>query len=73
MYLKNKNIESMAGSEKKKLIKVLSDLLFTNCQENISEKMKSKDLAFDYIDRLYYSRLIITLHKVDFTQILLNG
>ena len=52
----------MAGSEKKKLIKVLSDLLFTNCLENISEKMKSKDLAFDYIDRLYYSRQIITLN-----------
>ena len=62
MYLMNKNIESMAGSEKKKLIKVLSDLLFTNCLENVSEKMKSKDLAFDYIDRLYYSRQIITLN-----------
>ena len=46
MYLKRENIEPMIGRKTKKIIKVF---------ENIFEKMKVYNFAFDYIDRLYHS------------------
>lgn len=46
MYLKRENIEPMIDRKTKKKIKVF---------ENIFEKMKVYNFAFDYINRLYHS------------------
>ena len=60
MYLKSGNI-SMVGSETDKFIKVLYNILLTNYQENMLEKIKGSDFVFDFIDKLYYSCYKTTL------------
>ena len=46
---------SMICSKTNKWIKVLFNLLFTNYQENMFEKMKGCNFLFDYTDPLYFS------------------
>ena len=45
----------MVGSKTNKLIKVLYNMLLTNYQENMLEKIKGNDFVFDFIDKLHYS------------------
>ena len=55
MHTKSINEEFMNGSDTDKIIKELFKSLLQRYQENLQEKMKGSDFAFDGVNFLYYN------------------
>ena len=54
MHTRSDNEEYMNGSDTDEIIKELFESLFQRYQENLQEKMRASDFAFDGINFLYY-------------------
>ena len=54
MHTKSDNEEFMNGSDTDEIIKELSESLLKRYQENLQEKMRGSDFAFDGVSFLYY-------------------
>ena len=54
MHTKSDNKEFMNGSDKDEIIKELFKSLLQRCQENLQEKMRGSDFAFDGVNFLYF-------------------
>ena len=54
MYTKSDNEEFMNGSDTTEIIKELFESLLKRYQENLQEKMRGSDFAFDGVNFLYY-------------------
>ena len=54
MYTKSDNEEFMNGSDTDEIIKELFESLLKRYQENLQEKMRGSDFAFDGVNFLYY-------------------
>ena len=55
MHTKSINEEFMNGSDADEIIKELFKSLLQRYQENLQEKMKGSDFAFDGVNYLYYN------------------
>ena len=55
MHTKSVNEEFMNGSDTDEIIKELFKSLLQRYQENLQEKMKVSDFAFDGVNYLYYN------------------
>ena len=67
MHTRSVKEEFMNGSDTDELIKELSKPLLQRYQENLQEKMKGSDFAFDGVHYLYYDLNKISISKVDHT------
>ena len=54
MHTKRDNKEYMNGSDTDEIIKELFKYLLQRYQENLQEKMRGSDFAFDGVNFLYY-------------------
>ena len=63
MHTRSVNEEFMNGSNTDEVIKALFKSILQKYQENLQEKMKGSDFAFDGINYLYYDLNKITLSK----------
>ena len=63
MHTKSINEEFMNGSDTYEIIKELFKSLFQRYQENLQEKMKGLDFAFDGVNYLYYDLNKICISK----------
>ena len=63
MHTRSANEEFMNGSDKDEMIKELFRSLLQRCQENLQEKMKGSDFAFDGVSYLYYDLNKISISK----------
>ena len=76
MHTRSVNEEFMNGSNTDEVIKALFKSILQKYQENLQEKMKGLDFAFDGINYLYYDLNKITISKggsyIDFPKWLKN-
>ena len=63
MHTKSINEEFMNGSDTDEIIKELFKSLLQRYQENLQEKMKGSDFAFDGVNYLYYDLSKISISK----------
>ena len=63
MHTRSVNEEFMNGSDKDEIIKELFRSLLQRYQENLQEKMKGLDFAFDRVNYLYYDLNKISISK----------
>ena len=63
MHTRSVNEEFMNGSDTDEIIKELFKFLLQRHQENLQEKMKGSDFAFDGVNYLYYDSNKISLSK----------
>ena len=63
MHTKSINEEFMNGSDTDEIIKELFKSLLQRYQENLQEKMKGSDFAFDGVNYLYYDLNKISISK----------
>ena len=63
MYTRTVNEEFMNGSDTDEIIKELFKSLLQRYQENLQEKMKGSDFAFDGVNYLYYDLNKISISK----------
>ena len=63
MHTRSVNEEFMNGSNTDEVIKALFKSILQKYQENLQEKMKGSDFAFDGINYLYYDLNKITISK----------
>ena len=63
MHTKSINEEFMKGSDTDEIIKELFKSLLQRYQENLQEKMKGSDFAFDGVNYLYYDLNKISISK----------
>ena len=63
MHTKSINEEFMNGSDTDEIIKELFKSLSQRYQENLQEKMKGSDFAFDGVNCLYYDLNKISISK----------
>ena len=63
MHTRSANEEFMNGSDKDEIIKELFRSLLQRYQENLQEKMKGLDFAFDRVNYLYYDLNKISISK----------
>ena len=63
MHTRSANEEFMNGSDTDEIIKELSKSLLQRYQENLQEKMKGSDFAFDGVNYLYYDLNKISISK----------
>ena len=63
MHTRRVNEEFMNGSNTDEVIKTLFKSILQKYQENLQEKMKGSDFAFDGINYLYYDLNKITISK----------
>ena len=54
MHTRSNNEEFMNGSDTDEIIKELFKSILQRCQENLQEKMRVSDFAFDSVNFLYY-------------------
>ena len=54
MYTRSYNEEIMNGSDTAEVIKLLFESFLQKYEENLQEKMKGSDFAFDGVNFLYY-------------------
>ena len=54
MHTRSNNEEFMNGSDTDEIIKELFKSILQRCQENLQEKMRGSDFAFDGVNFLYY-------------------
>ena len=54
MHTRSDNEEFMNGSDTDEIIEELFESLLQRCQENLQEKMRGSDFAFDSVSFLYY-------------------
>ena len=64
MHTRSANEEFMNGSDTDEIIKELFKSLLQRYQENLQEKMKGLDFAFDGVNYLYYDLNKISISKV---------
>ena len=76
MHTKNDNEEFMNGSDTDEIIKELFKSLLQRYQENLQEKMRGSDFAFDGVNVLYYDFNKISISRggsyIDFPKWLKN-
>ena len=63
MHTRSANEEYMNGSDRDEIIKELFRSLLQRYQENLQEKMKGSDFAFDGVNYLYYDLNKISISK----------
>ena len=63
MHTRSVNKEFMNGSDTDEIIKELFKSLLQRYQENLQEKMKGLDFAFDGVNYLYYDLNKISISK----------
>ena len=63
MHTRSDNKEFMNGSDTDEIIKELFKSLLQRCQENLQEKMRGSDFAFDGVNFLYYDFNKISINK----------
>ena len=63
MHTRSVNEEFMNGSDTDEIIKELFKSLLQRYQENLQEKMKGSDFAFDRVNYLYYNLNKISISK----------
>ena len=63
MHTRSVNKELMSGSDTDEIIKELFKSLLQRYQENLQEKMKGSDFAFDGVNYLYYDLNKISISK----------
>ena len=63
MHTKSVNEEFMNGSDPDEIIKELFKSLLQRYQENLQEKMKGSDFAFDGVNYLYYNNNKISISR----------
>ena len=72
MHTKSINEEIMNGSDTDEIVKELFKSFLQRYQENLREKMKGSDFAFDGVNYLYYNFNKISISRGG-TMILQNG
>lgn len=63
IFVRSDDVPVMVGDSTRNLIKVIFRSLFANYPKNQTEKMNRSNLAFDYVDELYYSWSKVTLKR----------
>ena len=63
MHTRSVNEEFMNGSDTDEIIKELFKSLLQRCQENLQEKMRGSDFAFDSVNFLYYDFNKININR----------
>ena len=63
MHTKRDNKEYMNGSDTDEIIKELFEYLLQRYQENLQEKMRGSDFAFDGVNFLYYDFNKISINR----------
>ena len=67
MHTRSANEEFISGSDTDEIINELFRSLLQRYQENLQEKIKGSDFAFDGLNYLYYDLNKISISKVDHT------
>ena len=63
IFVRSDYVLVMVGDSTKNLIKVIFRSLLANYPKNQTEKMNGSNLAFDYVDVLYYSWSKVTVKR----------
>ena len=63
MHTRSVNEEFMNGSDTDQIIEKLVESLLQRYQENLSEKMRGSDFAFDGVNFMYYDLNKISINR----------
>ena len=63
MHTKSNNIEIMIGSDTNEVIEELFKSILQRYHENLEEKMRGSEFAFDGVNALYYDLNKISLNR----------